>query len=394
MWSRRAVLAGCLAGSLALAGCASFPEQPPPQSWQPQQSLTPQAGPEPQIPGGGGGGGGAAGGGTPPTSTSVPPPNGCIDYHANVIATCLNPVGAVAALPGDGSDPIALVGERTTGRILRVRKGFDPVVVATVPVDAGTDGGLTGLALSPTYAEDRLLFAYVTTATDNRLVRVAEGDTPKPVLTGIPRGSSGNRGALALDHRGALLLATGDAGNQAAATDPNSLAGKVLRLDGAGKPAEDNPTKGSAVVVSGVHSPGGVCSSPDGSRMWLTDRDATRDLLYRLQPGKPLGQPAWAWPDRPGVAGCLAMTEMLTVATSVAGNLQNLPIAQDGSFSAKPQVNMTGEDGMGRLSAMDMVNDRMGVVGTVNKEPGGSPVSSDDRAVVILPTAGGGQGAD
>jgi glucose/arabinose dehydrogenase len=310
-----------------------------------------------------------------------------------VIATCLDTVSAVAALPGDG-DPIALVGERRTGRILRVRKGQNPVVVATIKVDASTDGGLTGLARSPTYAEDRLLFAYVTTDTDNRLLRIAEGDTPKPVLTGIPRGPSGNRGALALDHRGALLLVTGDAGNAAAATDQNSLAGKVLRVNTAGKAADGNPTKGSAVVAAGAHSPGGVCGSLDGSRLWFTDRDATRDLLYRLEPGQPLTQPAWTWPDRPGVAGCMSTDAGIGVAMSVTASLQLLPIAQDGTFKGKPQVTLADKDGFGRLSGLDLVTpDGMAVAGTANKA-GGTPVSSDDRALVITPGGGGGAGPD
>ena len=43
----------------------------------------------------------------------------------------------------------------------------------TVPgVDTAGDGGLLGLALSPTYAEDGLVYAYLSTATDNRVVRL------------------------------------------------------------------------------------------------------------------------------------------------------------------------------------------------------------------------------
>lgn len=380
----------CLVSGLVLTGCASFAQQPPPESWQPQQPLTPQAAPEPQIPGEG----------TPPEQrpeapppASIPPPDGCTDFNPLVIATCLDPIVAVAAFPGDGADPIALVGERKSGRILRVRRGEPAVVVATLPVESGTDGGLTGLALSPTYAEDRLLFAYITTETDNRLVRIAEGDTPKPVLTGIPRGPSGNRGALALDRRGALLLATGDAGNPAASGDPGTLAGKVLRLTAAGRPADDNPTRGSAIVASGVHTPGGVCASMDGSRMWVTDREARRDLLYRLELGKPLGEPAWTWPDRPGVAGCLSSPDSIAVVTSLAGNLQILPLAQDGTFSGKPQISLNEANGFGRLAGADLINERLGIAGTVNKD-GGTPVSSDDRAILIVPSGGGGGGID
>ena len=389
----RTLLAGVtVGGALLTTGCAAFTDEP--KDWHPQDELTPQAAPDPELPGGGGGGGEGGSGQEQPKPSKVPPPDGCKDYNPAVIGTCMSTVVAVAALPGDGQDPVALVGERDTGRILRVKHGTKPQVVATLPVDTTGDGGLTGLALSPTYAEDQLLFAYLTTKTDNRLVRIAPGDTPKPVLTGIPRGASGNRGALGLDHRGALLLATGNAGNAAAANNPSSLAGKVLRLDASGQPAPDNPTP-ARVVAQGIYSPAGVCASMDGSRLWVTDNTPTADLLYHLEPGKPLGEAAWSWPDRPGVAGCASTPEALWVVTAKAGNLQNLPLAEDGSFSGKPFVTMEGDDdGIGNMFGFDLVSDRIGVAGTVNKD-GGKPVSSDDRAVVItMQPGGGGRGPD
>lgn len=373
-------------GVLVTVGCATVAEQP--EDWRPQEQIQPQSAPEPQEPGGGGG---LGSGQRPPPPSAVPPPDGCTDYHPAVIATCLNQVTSVAALPGDGRDPSALVGERTTGRILRVKKETGAEVFAVAQVDATTDGGLTGLALSPTYAEDQLVFAYLTTATDNRLVRIAPGDTPKPVLTGIPRGPSGNRGALALDHRGALLLATGDAGDPALAKDPNSLAGKVLRIDGNGRPAPGNPDPASPVVASGLATPGGVCASLDGSRLWVTDQAADRDLLYQLQLGRPLGAPAWSWPDRPGVAGCASTPTAVWVVTSRQASMQVLPIAEDGSFSGKPVVTMQDDDGFGLLGGLDLLNDQVAIGGTVNKSTGGTPVSSDDRALTILitPSPGG-----
>jgi glucose/arabinose dehydrogenase len=384
------LVAGVLGGVLLTAGCATFTDQPPPESWRPQEQLTPQGGPEPQVPGQGAPGEGAPGGGGRPSE--IPPPDGCTDYDPAVIGTCMDTVTAVAAMPGDGRDPVALVGERRSGRILRVKQGSDPQVVATVPVDGSTDGGLTGLALSPTYAEDQLIFAYVTTRADNRIVRIAPGDVPKPIITGIPRGATGNRGALALDRRGALLAATGDAGNATAAGDLKSLAGKVLRLDPGGQPAEGNPTPGSLVVASGLKSPGGVCASMDGSRMWVTDRAATQDVLYQLQFGKPLSTPAWTWPNRPGVAGCASSPDGIMVVMSTAGNAQRLPIAPDGSFSGKPEITLDKDEGFGLLGGLDLVNEQVAIAGTVNKD-GGTPVSSDDRAVVIVPSGGGAGGS-
>jgi glucose/arabinose dehydrogenase len=387
----RVLVASVLSGVLLTSACATFADQPPPESWHPQEQLTPQGGPDPEVPGESRPGeGDTSGGGTP---TEIPPPDGCKDYDPAVIATCLDTVVAVAAFPGDGRDPVALVGERRTGRILRVKQGSDPQLVATVPVDGSTDGGLTGLALSPTYAEDQLVFAYVTTATDNRVVRIAPGDVPKPVITGIPRGATDNRGALAQDRTGALLLATGDAGNAQAAGDPNSLAGKVLRFDASGAPAPGNPTGNSLVVASGLRSPGGVCTSVNGPGAWVTDRAANQDVLFRMELGKPLTTPAWTWPDRPGVSGCAAMATGIVIVMATAGNAQRLPIASDGSFSGKPEVTLDEDEGYGLLGGMDAVNDQVAVAGTVNKD-GGQPVSSDDRAIVVVLTGQKGNGVD
>jgi glucose/arabinose dehydrogenase len=379
-------LALAVGGCFLLAGCAQFDDSAAGQTFAPAPQLTPQGGPTPQLPGQEGGPSGAPGGGAPPSSTSIPPPQGCTDFDKAVIATCLDSVSAVAAIQGDGSTPSAFAAERRSGRILQATSGKPAAVFATVPVSATGDGGLTGLALSPDYTEDQLLFAYITTDTDNRVVRLAKGQPAKPVLTGIPKGPTGNSGSLASDGKGALLVATGDAGNPNAAADPGSLAGKVLRINTSGQPATGNPVADSAVVASGLHSPGGMCQSADGARLWVTDRLADKDALYHLQLGKPLPPPAWTWPDKPGVAGCADFTGYVAVATSTAGNLQDVPIAPDGSVTGKPSATNTsdGKSGRyyGRLAGMSLVNAQLAVAGTVNKD-GGKPVSSDDRVVLI-----------
>ncbi|OLR91618.1 PQQ-dependent sugar dehydrogenase [Actinokineospora bangkokensis] len=391
--SRVLAASSAAAAALLLSSCATFTDQPAPSSWSAAPQLSPQAAPDPQEGGGSGGGGGIGGTAVPPTS--VPPPDGCKDFHPAVLGTCLDTVSAVAALPGDGTNPSALVGERATGNIYLVKKGADKALFATVPVDPTGDGGLTGLALSPTYVEDQLVFAYITTPTDNRVVRIAPGDSPKPVLTGIPRGTTGNRGSLANDHRGALLLATGTAGNAAAAANPTSLAGKVLRLTADGKPATDNPTPGSLVAWTGLSSPAGVCASLDGSQAWVTDRTPEADVLYKLDPGKPLGAPAWRWTERPGVAGCASTTQLLWVAMSTAAHMESLPLAPDGSFTGKPVVTLEPPDGFGSLDGLDLMTEQIAIGGTTNKKSG-TPTTSDDRAVIIVvqPQPGNGGGQD
>ncbi|MGV3562298.1 MAG: PQQ-dependent sugar dehydrogenase, partial [Nocardioides sp.] len=92
------------------------------------------------------------------------------------IATDLEAPWGLAFLP-DGD---ALVTERDTARLLRLTGPDHEVVeVATIETAAPEgEGGLLGVAVSPTYDEDGLVYLYVTTATDNRVVRaVLDGDT-------------------------------------------------------------------------------------------------------------------------------------------------------------------------------------------------------------------------
>jgi glucose/arabinose dehydrogenase len=366
----RRVLATALLGFL-LAGCATFPDEGP-RNWQdkienqgelggPPIVQDPGAPPTPPS-------GGAGQSGAPKL------PSGCVDPDPQVVATCLDPVGAVAVLPDAQS---ALVGERATGRVLRVAVGRAPVPVTTIPVDASGGGGLTGLVLSPGYAEDQLVYAYITTPTDNRVVRIASGEPAKPVLVGIPRGATDNGGALGVDVDGSLLVATGDAGGDPAA--PGSLAGKLLRIDTLGRPGQGNPDPTSPVLSSGLHAPGGLCIDPVRTSVWITDRVADADVLHLVVPG-PLPTPAWRWPERPGVAGCAARDGLVAVAQTGAHALYVLHAGDQGTFVGPPETRLV--DTYGRLGPATLAPDGLVWLGTVNKA-GGTPVSSDDRVLRI-----------
>src|SRR3954463_393797 len=87
---------------------------------------------------------------TIPRTTANAAVLGGFNFNApQVAATGLQIPWGLAFLP-DGS---ALVSERATARVLRVRPGQTPTQVTTVNgVNANGEGGLLGLAVSPNFA--------------------------------------------------------------------------------------------------------------------------------------------------------------------------------------------------------------------------------------------------
>jgi glucose/arabinose dehydrogenase len=382
-WVRCAVLLVSMALAVSLAGCASFPDVGP-RNWHDKpndsgpvaapvvpedpddQSSNPQSPAQPDEP------------------NKQPKPNGCDDPDPLVIATCLDPVSALAVLPNGEA---ALVAERATGRILQVQKGSASRLVATVPVDA-SGGGLIGLVLSPSYEDDQLLYAYIATPSDHRVVRVATDGSIVPILTAIPRTAGNDAGALSTGRDGALLVATGTDGT---AAQPGSLAGKVLRIDTFGHPFKDNPDPHSPIYSSGLRSPGGLCVSMVTGLVWATDTLAQRDALYQVTPGQ-LGRPVWNWPDRPGVAGCATAKNYIAIAERDASSIFTLQTNTTmDSFTGIPVTSLAKT--YGHLTAATLGPGNYIWLGTANKGTAGPVASSDDR-VIRLPfiTAGGGPG--
>ena len=104
--------------------------------------------------------------------------------HPQVVASRLRVPWTIAFLP-DGS---ALVPERNSARILLLRPGSPPRVVARVPGVAPSDeGGLLGIAVSPHYRTDHYVYAYHTGAHGNRIVRfrLARPRAVRVILSGM-----------------------------------------------------------------------------------------------------------------------------------------------------------------------------------------------------------------
>ncbi|RVW04712.1 PQQ-dependent sugar dehydrogenase [Rhodococcus spongiicola] len=369
--ARRLAATAVLSIAVLIAGCARFDD-----------SASSPFTPEPTF----GSGGEVSPRQPPPPTSPIPetsvPNDPCFDNDPNVIATCLDATGGMVMLPGGES---ALVTERRTGRIMRVAPREEPTEVARIPVDSSAGGGLLDIALSPTFEEDNLIYAYITTPSDNRVVRIAPGDRPKNLLTGIPRGAGGNTGALTFSKPGELMVLSGDAGNPSAAADPASLAGKLLRVT-ALSPTPTPPRP--LVALSGVGLAGDVCRDPSGA-VWVTDRTAVEDRLQRVAADGTVGAPAWTWPDKPGVAGCSAVLGAVAVALTDGEAMAVLATEPDtGAVTTAPAL--LAQNLYGRLGGTAISADGQIWAATVNKS-GGTPVPTDDRVVKLpLPSGGGG----
>lgn len=227
--------------------------------------------------------------------TSVLAGCGREDGDATVLATNLEVPWGLSFLP-DGD---ALVGERNSTRILRIpAEGGEPEHVATVPgVVAEGEGGLLGLAVSPSYAEDTLVYAYLTAEDDNRIIRfrLVPGDTEvadvEVLVEGIAKAGNHNGGALAFGPDGMLYAGTGDAAVPERSQDVESLNGKILRMTPVGEPAEGNPLAGSLVYSWGHRNVQGLAWDSDG-RLWATEfGQDTFDEVNLIEAGNNYGWP-------------------------------------------------------------------------------------------------------
>ncbi|WP_346619727.1 PQQ-dependent sugar dehydrogenase [Blastococcus montanus] len=359
------VLATLLAGVL-LSGCGGGGYEPAGPFRPLPEGAPPEVGPPPAP--------------VPAPAEPAQPGSGEEAGDPNVVASGLSVPTGLVILP-DGS---AIVGERDTGRLLQVFPDRSPVrELMTLPgLDTTGDGGLLGLTLSPTFPEDGLLFAYVSTAADNRVVRFPIGGTPNPVLTGIPRGEVGNGGGLLTGADGYLYVGTGDAGDPALAADPASLAGKVLRIDVFGHPAGP----GGPVFSRGHRDVTALCQ--DQQRMYATDEAREGpdefDVVQEGGDGAPLFEvPA----EQGGLGGCAVANGTVFLGALDGERVHVMTLDRSGA----PLEDTTGEvlaDRYGRLRSVVLDTEGALWITTSNRDGIGTPAEDDDKVLRIRPPGG------
>jgi len=306
----------------------------------------------------------------------------------SVLVSGLEAPWGIAFLPGGD----ALVTERDSARILRIPAGGGTAteVQRLAEVDGAGEGGLLGIAVSPTYARDRLVFVYYTTGEDNRIARMRLGQPPQPIVTGIPRSGIHNGGRLTFGPDGFLWAGTGDASERGRSQDVSSLGGKVLRMTTEGRPPPGNPFGNSLVWSTGHRNVQGLAFDSAG-RLWASEFGQNRfDEVNLIQPGRDYGWPTVEGPsDDSRFAAPLvtwATSEASPSGVAIAGSTLYVAALRGERLWAVPlQGDAVGEpramlqDRYGRLRAVSLAPDGSLWVLTSNRDGRGDPVDGDDR---------------
>ncbi|MEX1163430.1 MAG: PQQ-dependent sugar dehydrogenase [Nitriliruptor sp.] len=383
------VPAGAAAATLLLAvGCGPSDAQPDDPAPSPAATTEAPADPDPAT--------------SPDSTPSTEPGAAAGDPVLTDVASGLAAPWDVAWL-GDR----AFVTERDSGRLLEIADDGTLTEVRTFAIEPAGEGGLLGLTAHP---GGSWLYAYLTTRSDNRVVRF-DPDTvndPEVIVDGIPAAPTHDGGRLAFGPDGMLFIATGDAQDPRAAQDESSLAGKILRVTPDGDVPDDNPTEGSPVWSLGHRNVQGLAFDVDG-RLFAPEFGPDRDdEINRIEPGANHG-----WPEVTGAAGATGFTDPilvrqppeaswsggvvltggaidrwegdLFVAALRGERLYRIPL-EGGEVAGEPEELLVGE--LGRLRDVTQAPDGSLWLLTSNRDGRGSPSEADDRIVRFGPPPG------
>ncbi|MFE9769123.1 PQQ-dependent sugar dehydrogenase [Streptomyces sp. NPDC005808] len=361
----------------------------------------------------------AGGGGTSPSSSSAggstepgasssaeaseetPPAKGSVKVVRTVTEGLDSPWGLAPLPEGD-----LLVSSRDEGTITRVdgESGKKTELGEVSGVAPEGEGGLLGIALSPDYASDHLVYAYFTTVSDNRIVRMLYDEnkpsgeqlgSPDTIFRSIPKGYIHNGGRIAFGPDKMLYAGAGETGQTGLAQDTKSLGGKILRMTPEGEPAPGNPFDDSVVYSYGHRNVQGLAWD-DKQRLWAAEfGQDTWDELNQIKPGGNYGwpvvegesdnskylNPVAQWhTDDASPSGIAYAQGSIWMAGLRGERLWRIPL-NGTETSAEPQAFLEGDYGRLR-TVVSAGGDKLWLV-TSETDGRGSPGEGDDRILEL-----------
>ncbi|CAM5457458.1 Glucose/arabinose dehydrogenase OS=Streptomyces griseomycini OX=66895 GN=FHS37_006999 PE=4 SV=1 [Streptomyces griseomycini] len=335
------------------------------------------------------------------TAEETPPAEGSVKVVRTVATGLSTPWGLAPLADGD-----LLVSSRDEATITRVdgRTGEKTELGEVPGVSPSGEGGLLGIALSPEYASDHMIYAYFTSASDNRIVRMLYDEqkppgeqlgAPDTILRGIPKGVVHNGGRIAFGPDRMLYVGTGESGDTGLSQDKDSLGGKILRLTPEGEPAPGNPFPDSPVYSYGHRNVQGLAWDRE-QRLFASEfGQNTWDELNAIKPGDNYGWPEaegrsdeggfhnpidqWST-DEASPSGIAHAEGSIWMAGLLGERLWRIPL-KDTAASAEPQAFLKGEYGRLR-TVVPAGGDRLWLV-TSNTDGRGEPKDGDDRILEL-----------
>jgi glucose/arabinose dehydrogenase len=298
-------------------------------------------------------------------------------------------------------DGTAIVTERDTRRVLTIDERGEVTQVGSVEEAAPQgEAGLLGVAVSPDFRDDRLVYLYVTTPEDNRIMRGRlRGGRLGPlevVLAGIPNGFIHDGGRLQFGPDGYLYASTGETGAPELAQDRDSLGGKILRITPDGDPAPGNPDPSSPIWTLGHRNVQGLAFD-DQENLWASEFGAsTFDELNLIRRGGNYGWPRFEGrgddPDliNPQVvwstseaspSGLAYLDGRLWLGALQGERLWRIDVAN--GRATEPTDFFVGR--YGRLRTVVVAPDGNLWVSTSNRDGRATPGPDDDQIIVVDP---------
>ena len=356
---------------------------------------------------------------SPPPTTSTPTtPTGDVfttadgvRFTANAVATNLEIPWSMAFAP----DGRLFVTERPGRvRILDLTVRSSELALTLDDVFAEGEAGLLGLALDPDFAQSRLVYLYYSARLPgggrvNRVVRYREAGSRlgerAVLLDNIPAGQIHDGGRLRFGPDGLLYITAGDAASAGLAQDLGSLAGKILRVASDGTTPRANPFS-SPIYSYGHRNPQGFDWHPATGDLWASEHGNTgNDEINVIDPGANYGWPRIEATQtmagmrtpvtfyNPAIAPSGAafyrgqlfprFANNLFVATLRGTHLLRLTLdASTRGVTAQEQL-LAGR--FGRLRDVITGPDGSLYFCTNNRDGRGSPTSTDDRIVRLVP---------